>query len=279
MIGLVPRFNEIQRRLDRLDVFDITALTTLAASFLSTIVAATIVVVMDMPNIGDHLLVSFVVPYFITPLFGLLTAFSLRKLHRAHRIAADLARKDPLTGLLNRRSFFHPPKIEALSPDGSLTSRVAFFIDIDNFKSINDRYGHDAGDAVLRHFANQLRGTVRDRDLAGRIGGEEFALHIVNIDAKRAIDLMEMLVDTIRDSSLSHGEHEIRYTISIGAVMADPSMTIEELLRSADRQLYAAKESGRDGWEFTDLRTGETATSRSRQDLADLADAIARSIA
>lgn len=257
MSGIKSVLNEIQRRFDRLDLFDVTALTTLAASFLSTIVTAIIVVSFDMPNVGDHMLIAFVVPYFIAPVFGLLAAFSLRKIHRAHRLAADLARKDPLTGLLNRRSFFHPPKINMLEPELELNTRAAFFIDIDNFKTINDNHGHDAGDAVLRHFASQLRGTLRDRDLAARIGGEEFALHIVNIDEPRAIDLMEILLDTIRDARMPYGDIEIRYTISIGAALADPNVPIEEVLRHADRQLYSAKKAGRDAWVLTDMRSGK----------------------
>lgn len=247
--------------MDRLSVFDITALTTLAASFLSTIVTAILVAIIGMPHMGDHLLVAFIAPYFVAPLFGLLGAFSLRKLHRAHRLAADLARKDPLTGLLNRRSFFHPPKINVIDPEIELHNRAAFFIDIDNFKAINDCHGHDAGDTVLRHFAHQLRGAVRERDLAARIGGEEFALHVINIEEARAVDLMNRLLDVIRESTLQYGDVDIQYTISIGAALSEPDVSIEELLRNADRQLYNAKATGRDRWVLKDLRNGKALAS------------------
>lgn len=108
---------------------------------------------------------------------------------------------------------------------------------------------------MLRHFALQLCSAVRERDLAARVGGEEFALHVVNMEEKRAVELMDQLLDGIRDGCVAYDDVEIRYTISIGAALAELDVSIEELLRDADRQLYNAKATGRDRWVLMDRAT------------------------
>jgi len=155
--------------------------------------------------------------------------------------------RDALTGLRNRAAF--DKQIERVADIGFLFSERAylFMIDLDHFKWVNDRYGHPAGDEVLREVANRLRDTVsRSNDFVSRYGGEEFAV-LLRVNRK---DLAEQLAESVslavRDEiSLGDGE-EIRVTTSIGIAELGPGEGSETWLKRADAALYAAKDAGRD---------------------------------
>jgi len=156
-----------------------------------------------------------------------------------------LAMTDQLTGLANRRyteSFLNGKLMELEqfnSPFG-----VAL-IDIDHFKSVNDTYGHDAGDSALQMVANSLLNAVRSSDLIGRWGGEEFlaVFPVVGGEQLQQIaERMRMLVDA---SSVQRQGTEIRITISIGAVFVKKSSSKEHIIRMADQLMYRSKSEGR----------------------------------
>ncbi|MCV2350508.1 sensor domain-containing diguanylate cyclase [Paucibacter sp. Y2R2-4] len=155
---------------------------------------------------------------------------------------------DPLTGLLNRRGL--KSRLGRLrqrhsgEPDGA--GLVVAMIDFDHFKSINDRFGHAAGDAVLRGLGKLLLSHVRPNDLAVRMGGEEFAVVWQEVDAELAMGLAERLRKSVAEISFDTPVGPIQATVSIGVAMPrTESEALEELLGRADSALYKAKREGR----------------------------------
>jgi diguanylate cyclase (GGDEF)-like protein/PAS domain S-box-containing protein len=155
-----------------------------------------------------------------------------------------LALLDSLTGLGNRRyleSIIHS-RLAELSrnnwPFGIL------FIDIDNFKSVNDRYGHDVGDQVLKMVGRTLDGSSRYFDVVGRWGGEEFVAVIVNAEEKELTEIGGRMRAMVEHSMLNAPDY-LFVTVSIGGARATGEDTIESLLRKADEKLYQAKKSGK----------------------------------
>ncbi len=119
-------------------------------------------------------------------------------------------------------------------------------IDADDFKQINDRHGHSAGDDVLRAMAERCRGAVREGDIVGRVGGEEFAVALTDTDMTGAIETAERLCREVAAEPFAVGGDKLHLTVSVGvaarrALDSDPG----DLLRFADRALYAAKANGR----------------------------------
>ncbi len=163
---------------------------------------------------------------------------------RAENIHKTAAATDTLTGLLNRRGFLE--KAEALiglrSGDGRVT---ALMFDLDHFKSINDRFGHAIGDEALRVFAKTIRATMREDDIIGRLGGEEFAAVLPGA-VSEAAKAAERVRTAFEVAGVEIGGHRMGATVSIGAAGAlRPGCKIEQLLSRADAALYAAKADGR----------------------------------
>jgi len=164
---------------------------------------------------------------------------------RAEAKLRTAAMTDPLTGLANRRAFFNEGKrlIASAERAGQSTALIAF--DLDRFKRINDTYGHPFGDAVLEAFALAAREGLRAGDLAGRIGGEEFAAVLPGADAQEARAAATRVMEIF--ASLVGVEEEDRtwFTASAGLAVSEASaVSIEALFISADRALYEAKHSG-----------------------------------
>jgi diguanylate cyclase (GGDEF)-like protein len=119
-------------------------------------------------------------------------------------------------------------------------------IDLDNFKRVNDTYGHSTGDAVLRQFANIMRETVRTIDIAARLGGEEFAILLPNTTQEEAMCLAERLRQRIADTEFYYEKGVVRITISTGAaLLTADDREGDAALNRADTALYEAKDAGR----------------------------------
>ena len=156
----------------------------------------------------------------------------------------DIALRDPLTGLYNRWSI--ETLSEVTQPQRARKDAALVLLDIDHFKSVNDGYGHAAGDAVIRHCAELIRRTFRDYNLIARIGGEEFIILLPGKDLGQARDLAEKLRQTIESEPISFQGNTIRVTVSAGIShgAADP-LSFPRLLEKADMCLYQAKKNGR----------------------------------
>ncbi|MEM7016701.1 MAG: diguanylate cyclase, partial [Pseudomonadota bacterium] len=161
--------------------------------------------------------------------------------------AEKLARVDTLSKLNNRRGFFElgEPVLQRATYDAEDVSIV--MVDIDHFKKINDTYGHPAGDEVIKTMAEALRQVTRKTDIAGRLGGEEFALIIVGSQIDNIRLMAERLRQNIAGSTVVYAGHDINFTASFGVVAQSGKApeTLENLLARADAALYTAKQNGR----------------------------------
>jgi diguanylate cyclase (GGDEF)-like protein len=159
----------------------------------------------------------------------------------AHRTAAST---DPLTGMFNRRGFAEATSrvIEREANAGRPVTVLIF--DIDHFKSINDRFGHPAGDEILKLFATVVVNTLRISDLSGRIGGEEFAA-LLPCSLEEGVIAAERVREAFADSGIEVEEGPVDTTVSIGVAGGPAGTELEVLLAAADTALYQAKRSGR----------------------------------
>lgn len=157
-----------------------------------------------------------------------------------------LATTDALTGLPNRRHFMEQLDHELARIKRFGKPACLLMLDLDHFKRVNDTYGHAAGDTVLRHFASLAQASLREIDLIGRLGGEEFGVLLPGTTLPGAIDLAERLRESIAAAPVAAGEQRIAVTVSIGIAEFNPTDPHpDDILARADVALYKAKESGR----------------------------------
>ena len=153
---------------------------------------------------------------------------------------------DPLTGILNRRAFDRSVGALLEQMHAGRETMALLLIDLDHFKSINDRFGHPAGDRVLQHFARAVEEELRKSDLFARYGGEEFVILLRGADLHDALQVAEKLRTRIADQVVEWEGSPIGLTVSIGvAATSGQSVTLADLIARADRGLYGAKGSGR----------------------------------
>lgn len=172
-----------------------------------------------------------------------------------------LAETDPLTALLNRRSFMEKAHaaIQACEETGSDLSLI--IVDLDHFKAVNDNHGHPAGDAVIRAFADLLLGQVRtERDLVGRFGGEEFAVLLPRADLEAALRIALRVQEVLGARRLPVSETlALLVTASFGVATRQQGETLATLIERADRALYRAKNHGRSCIRLADAEGGVAA--------------------
>lgn len=164
-----------------------------------------------------------------------------------NRLLKNLSQTDSLSGLNNRRFMLKKLEDEIAKYKRYKTPFSVVLIDIDHFKKINDNYGHDKGDFVIKKISSLIKQNIRTTDISARWGGEEFLILTPNSDLKSALKLSQNLKDLIEKS-----EFEMKYsvTISIGISTFSENLTQEELLKLADNALYKAKKNGRNRVEF-----------------------------
>ena len=165
---------------------------------------------------------------------------------RLHRIVEQQALVDELTGIANRRQCEDALPSEIARAERFGTPLTLVIADLDDFKAINDRHGHAVGDDVLREFASVLRATVRETDLAGRWGGEEFLLLLPGADAAGGVQLADRIRSALAERSFLGTDGEVAsVTCSFGVAQLQPSDDGRELFAAADRALYQAKRKGK----------------------------------
>jgi diguanylate cyclase (GGDEF)-like protein len=164
-------------------------------------------------------------------------------LHREESRLATLAMLDPLTGLANRRAL-----TELLDRQQGIAGEVALlFIDLDDFKAVNDNYGHEAGDTVIIETANRLIEHTRSDDRVVRLGGDEFVIMCENSSRAEAEKLALRVAEAARQPI---GEQGYTVTASIGIVTMASNSATSEMLEQADAAMYRAKQNGRDRISF-----------------------------
>lgn len=174
------------------------------------------------------------------------------ELHEAKEIIEELAFYDPLTHLANRRLLTDRMKaaIDHMGRKGGMFAVLLF--DLDDFKQINDNWGHEAGDALLIHIARVLKDSIRDTDTAARMGGDEFVLLLENVHAKQEVSTTAThILKKLDEHSIALAGHEVRASTSIGiSLYPQDGDTPSELLRKADLAMYEAKRQGKNALRF-----------------------------
>ncbi len=169
-----------------------------------------------------------------------------KQLEKVNADLAILSQTDGLTKLFNRNHWQHCIEAEFKRYNRSQHSSSLVMLDIDNFKKVNDSYGHLVGDDVIRHLAKLIREQGRETDISGRYGGEEFVVLLADTHIDDAIIFAERLRKVVEESVVIYNDIEIKYTISLGIAEVEPSFsTVSHWLEHVDHALYQSKENGR----------------------------------
>lgn len=155
------------------------------------------------------------------------------------------ARTDPLTGLLNRRAIIEHLEYQVVQCRRAFRPFVILLADLDDFKRVNDTYGHQVGDEALKNATDRIRSAVREQDLVSRWGGEEFLLMLPGTGLDGGAEAAEKIRRNVDASRVVYEGRPITVTISIGVAAYRPSMTLDDCIKAADDALYAAKRAGR----------------------------------
>jgi diguanylate cyclase (GGDEF)-like protein len=203
---------------------------------------------------------SFEALLFTISIAFILLAMAKERTELRHRTAAMV---DPLTGIANRRAFLADAGAAAKRHDGNPKPSSMLLIDLDNFKSINDTFGHALGDRVLEIFTASTREALRDSDLFGRLGGEEFAVLLSDMNSEAAVTVAERIRESFAEATSEVDGNAVGATVSIGIAHCDGAvLEVPELLAQADRALYFAKERGRNRVEVASLDLLRAASGR-----------------
>lgn len=241
MIGLLVKIGRLG------SVIGITAIATL----LSIIVTLTTTSLLNQQgydlNSDITVLLATGVPMVVTPPLAWSLVGLVLRIHRVEQEMRSLASYDSLTGLLSRHAFFDNASNHVSLARRERSPFAVLIVDLDHFKSINDRYGHPAGDAVLKLFADVVNSVTRRSDIVGRLGGEEFAMVLPSTPTAEALEFSERLHAAINKAVLKFNNSAIRYTASIGLTEFDVESedNVDDLLARADLALYQAKQAGR----------------------------------
>lgn len=168
----------------------------------------------------------------------------IRTLDAANVKLRDLATRDPLTRLFNRTAFFERFDSAIRQARSNKTGLGVLYVDLDGFKSINDRYGHRTGDLLLQIVARRLRMTVRESDTIARLGGDEFAILVTHVNSPEVLETVRADVNRLAETPLTIEGHVVRVGISVGgALFPRDGDGADRLIEAADRAMYAAKQA------------------------------------
>lgn len=171
---------------------------------------------------------------------------SKQQLNLANDKLQKMSRIDGLTGLFNRRFWEECCKLEFKRVKRTQGPSSLLMLDIDHFKPVNDTYGHPAGDEVIKSLADIIKSSVRETDIAGRYGGEEFSIVLPDTDAQSALQVAERIRQTTAETIVKYEKLELKVTVSLGIAELDDKLDDHmDWVSQADQALYEAKETGR----------------------------------
>ncbi|WP_415895437.1 GGDEF domain-containing protein [Neptuniibacter sp. PT34_22] len=227
----------------------VTLAVTIVSILLSVIITFSI---LTLAGVSEELyrislIISVVAPATIAPLVTWYLVKLLVKVHDLEQQQRRLATYDGLTGALNRRAFFESFETIKQQIEKEQTDLTLAYMDLDDFKPINDLYGHVVGDKVLKSFVATLRNELRSSDLIARVGGEEFVIVLPNTDINNAQTILDRIRNKVADDPLTIEGHCINLSVSIGLSQNKKhhSLIIDQLIQEADKALYKAKEAGK----------------------------------
>jgi len=189
---------------------------------------------------------------FIRLSFFLLFAFLLNTLRNSHERERSLARTDGLTGVSNSRYFFELLELEIARSKRYKHPFSLAYLDLDNFKTVNDRFGHTTGDKALKIITNYLKKSLRAMDVPGRLGGDEFALLFPETDQNSVRTIVTKLHNGLIQTMQQHGWP---ITFSIGVITCDTMFPdADDLIKSADELMYSVKNSSKNAVKYDNYR-------------------------
>jgi diguanylate cyclase len=196
---------------------------------------------------GEKPLNNIFIPLVVAPPFFVYLLSKLRELAIAHHELSIVASTDVLTSCLNRRAFtaMVDAYLERVVGEEAKREGALLIIDVDHFKDVNDNFGHESGDEALKIIAQAIKGVVREIDLVGRIGGEEFSVFLPGTDANRTQLVAERIRAAVSTVEFYPTGSRCDLSVSVGGAIYDRQATFSDLFRQADQRLYAAKQNGR----------------------------------
>lgn len=236
------------RHIEKMGRLKFSGIITLASLVLSQMITMTVYGLTEGSISVSGRIASVASPLLITPFLAWWFLGLLLRISRLEKEMRILATFDKLTGAYNRNAFF--PICESILnlSKRDKTPLTLLYIDIDHFKRINDSFGHDIGDQVLKSVGNLILNNIRKSDLLGRVGGEEFVVMLPHTNLEFGTGIAEKIRKGISDLEMAFdGEMITRLTVSIGVASNTypESLGIDELIKLADRALYQAKNEGR----------------------------------
>jgi len=198
-----------------------------------------------IPEFRIRLMLSFLTVTFLSACYEYSREQSQRYTLELNKQYEKLAHYDQLTTLANRRGALKKLEIEQPSMIRQRDSLSVIVCDVDHFKKINDRYGHNAGDAVLVQLAQIFKQLIRGQDMIARWGGEEFLFILPHTSAEDAAIVAQKIHGALRNETILYQETKIPVTVSMGIEIMQPDQTIDEVINAADNYLYQAKREGR----------------------------------
>ena len=195
-----------------------------------------------MGNVFSNAIIPYLNETFRLFVFLVITCI-IHKLKTALESQKELARTDPLTSVLNRRAFYDLANLELNKVRRYQTPISFLYLDIDNFKKINDNFGHQIGDKLLRSVANTIENNIRAIDLIVRFGGDEFGILLAETDAESATQVVGKLKKKLLELVLDNG-WPVTFSTGVATFISPPS-TIDEMIDTADAQMYFAKQNGK----------------------------------
>ena len=225
----------------------------MVCALVSTLVTAILVLALNANGFNLNFIIALqiaaVVPFVVAPLASWYLIGLMLRIYRMEQEMRKLASYDSLTGLLSRHAFFSRANNYVALAKREHSTFSVLIVDLDYFKSINDQYGHPAGDAVLRLFATVINSVSRQSDIVGRLVSPLFALAslLPSTNAEEALEFSQRLHEAINKAVLKYKDSMIKYTASIGLTSFDPHSDddLDTLLARADSALYQAKGNGR----------------------------------
>lgn len=225
----------------------IVTLVSVVLSLLFTFLSIVLIFGFAQPDMPNYLLVATLVPLIVAPLASSSLLKLLFRIDALEKETRYLATYDALTGLFTRRSFYEHAEQQLKLAQRESMNIAMLVADLDGFKGINDTFGHHAGDLALKFVSNIIRQTVRESDIAGRVGGDEFIFCLPNVTQVEAHQFGQRLVENVSASSFVYENNQIKLSMSIGLNISQSKNNgdIDLMIKEADQALYRAKKLGK----------------------------------